>query len=253
MPSTASSALSADSIVACEPARSVLSVCRFVMSPPNVEAAARQRSSSAMLPGSWMTQIALVTPASVSCSPGGLAGDGLALADVGDGPEVLPVVDAGVDRDDRDAGVDGGADGGLETVGVGHGDDEPAGAVGHRVVDQGALLARVGRRSCSGRRCQVLAGPVAAGLDDVPERVAGRGVGDDVDADVLGRRAAAAATAASVSLAAALAAATVLTGAAAREHERARRDAHGENPSDLHGVPPCRPRVADCDRCLVIG
>ena len=50
-----------------------------------------------------MTQSAFFTPALLSCCAGGLAGDRLALADVGDRTEVLPLVDAGVDGDDRDA------------------------------------------------------------------------------------------------------------------------------------------------------
>ena len=49
---------------------------------------------------------------------GSLAGDRLALADVGDRAEVLPLVDAGVDRDDRDAGGDGLLDAVLEAVGL---------------------------------------------------------------------------------------------------------------------------------------
>ena len=55
---------------------------------------------------------------------GSLAGDRLVLADVGDRADLLVDVGAGVDRDDRDAGVVGGCQRVLERVVVGHRDDE---------------------------------------------------------------------------------------------------------------------------------
>ena len=76
---------------------------------------------------------------------GALPGDELVLADVGDRAELLVDVGAGVDRDHRDAGVDGGEHRILERSGVGERHDEPVDA-----------LADGRRRSSAparGRRC----------------------------------------------------------------------------------------------------
>ena len=77
-----------------------------ITSPSNVSARPSQRSSRAMLVCSWRPQRIVVTPSSLKRSPGALAGDDLVLADVGDGAELLPVVEPGVERVQRDAGFD---------------------------------------------------------------------------------------------------------------------------------------------------
>ena len=56
-------------IVAWTALSSVPSTCRFSMSPSKVSAAALQRSSRPTLPASWMTQMPLVRPSSLSFSP----------------------------------------------------------------------------------------------------------------------------------------------------------------------------------------
>src|SRR5207344_2830298 len=115
---------------------------------------------------------------------GRLTGDDLALADVGNRTEVLPRVDTGVDGDDRNSVSHCSLDAGLETVGVGHRDHETVGAVGDCPVDQRALIAGIGRTVVVQVDTEVVARLNSAVLDNVPERVAGVGVGDDVDAKV---------------------------------------------------------------------
>ena len=71
----------------------MLSTCRFVSVPLNVDFAPAQRCSRPTLPASWMTHSAFFTPGVVELLTGGLAGERLALADVGDRAELLPLVD----------------------------------------------------------------------------------------------------------------------------------------------------------------
>jgi len=124
-----------------------------------------------------------------------LASELLALADVGYRTERLPIVDAGVDRDDRNACFDRCLDAVFERWRVRHGDDQAVGVCGHGVVDQGALSSRIGVVAVVHVDAGVLGRLLGAGLDDVPERVAGACMGDDIDPEPAARSGAGAAAA----------------------------------------------------------
>ena len=78
-----------------------------------------QRASTPVLSTCWLRQSARRTPASASRRPGLEPGAVLDLADVGEHAEALEDVAAGVDRDDRDAGLHGAPDRGRQAVGSG--------------------------------------------------------------------------------------------------------------------------------------
>src|SRR5215217_4755719 len=117
--------------------------------------------------------------------PGALAGDRLGLADVGDRAELLVVLGAGVQRDDRDARGGRLLQRVADRVGVRCGDRDPVDLLGHRGVDQLRLLLRVvGGLRVLHRDAHLLAGVLRALLRDGPERVAAA-VRDHGDRDVL--------------------------------------------------------------------
>ena len=166
-------------MVAVTALSSVPSTWTLVRSPPNDSAAALHRSSSATLPASWITQMPLVSPSVLQSGTDRRSGDGLGLADVGDRAELGRLVDPGVDRDDGNAGSDGGLDAVLEPVRVGHRHHDAVDLVGDRGVDQLGLLGRVGVVRVLHRDAVVVAGTLGTRLDAVPEGVAGGSVGDD--------------------------------------------------------------------------
>ena len=141
-----------------------------------------------MLPASWTTQSTFVAPVGGQLAAGALAGDRLVLADVADGAELRRPVAAGVDGDDRDAGVHGRLDRVLQRVGVGHRDHDAVDALVDRGVDELRLALRVAVALVVDGDAEVLAGGLGAVLDDVPERVTGRAVRDDREAEVAAAR-----------------------------------------------------------------
>ena len=87
--------------------RSVPLTCMFSTSPPKPFLAPSQRSLRPMLPCSWMTHSSFLAPFSLSALPAASPARALGLADVRERAELLVGVQAGVERDHRDAGVDG--------------------------------------------------------------------------------------------------------------------------------------------------
>ena len=75
-------------MVACAPAGSLFCTWMFSTVPPSVSLTPAQRCSRPTFPASWITQSALVTPASFILLAGTLTGDRLVLTDVGDGAEL---------------------------------------------------------------------------------------------------------------------------------------------------------------------
>src|SRR5215208_5702174 len=105
--------------------------------------------------------------------PGALAGDRLGLPDVRDRAELLVVLGAGVQRDDRDARGGRLLQRVADRVGVRGGHRDPVDLLGHRGVDQLRLLLRVvGGLRVLHRDAHLLAGVLRALLRDGPERVA---------------------------------------------------------------------------------
>src|SRR4051794_15527804 len=101
----------------------------------------------------------------------GLAGDRLGLADVGDRAELLEVLGARVQRDDRDAGGLGLGQRALDRVGVGDRHREAVDLLGHGGVDElGLLLRVVVGRAPDELDALVLGRLLSALLDDGPER-----------------------------------------------------------------------------------
>src|SRR3712207_758486 len=122
---------------------------------------------------------------------GALPGYELGLPDVGERPEVLADVAAGVYGDDRYAGVVRLLDRLAQRLGVGDGDDQPVRLGGDGGVDELAHLHRV---ECLGRVVLDLDAHISGALvhpvlDHGPERVGGLAVGDDRDPDVSALRA----------------------------------------------------------------
>ena len=142
------------------------------------------RSSRPTLPASWMTQIDVRQAGLLELLTGGLAGDGLALADVGDRAELLrlsmpelivmtgmPAATAALTLDSSPSGL------AIETT-------MPSTLSATARVDQLGLLGRVGVGGVLHVDAVVLAGALGAGLDPVPEGVARPAVGDDRVAEV---------------------------------------------------------------------
>jgi hypothetical protein len=161
-----------------------------------------------------------------------LAGDRLVLPDVADGAELRRPFAAGVDGDDRDAGVDGRLDRVLQGVRVGHRDHDAVDALVDRRVDELRLPLRVAVALVVDGDAEILAGLLGPVLDDVPERVTGGAVGDDREAEV-------AATTATAAAVAGIAAVRVAAGGARGGEEE--RCSHRERQQSLgsgHGSPP---------------
>ena len=91
---------------------------------PNPSVKPRQRSSSAALPTSWLTQIALRHAGFAHALARAEARLVLGLADVGQQTKFGGDIATGVHRDDRDTRLDGGLDRFAQRVGVGDRDDE---------------------------------------------------------------------------------------------------------------------------------
>ena len=72
----------------------MLSTCRFVSVPENVDLAPAQRCSRPDVAGLLDDAQRVLHAGVVQLLTGGLAGQRLALADVGDRAELLPLVDA---------------------------------------------------------------------------------------------------------------------------------------------------------------
>ena len=179
------SACSFDLMVAFTSASFVPSTWRFVIVPPKVVAAALQRSSRPTLPASWITQSAFVEARVGEPLADGLAGDRLALADVGEGAELGRALDAGVDGDDGDARGDGLLDAVLDAVGVGHRDDDAVDLLRPpRCRSAATACAGSGSDVVRDGGAVVVAGRLGARLHAVPEGVAGAGVGDDGEGEV---------------------------------------------------------------------
>ena len=137
-----------------------------------------QRSSRATEPACWMVQRILVAPA--ACDPLArlLTGEVLVGGEVRERAGLLEVVDAGVEAVDRDPGSDGLLDRGDEGVRGDQGGGDAVDLGVDRVLDEDGLLGGVGVGRVLQCRASVLGGLLGAGLDPVPERVAGRLVGD---------------------------------------------------------------------------
>ena len=149
-----------------------------------------QRRSSATLPTSWLTQIALVTPASFICLPPPRPASYSVWPTCTATPSSSRDVGAGVHRDHRDARGDRVADRIAERLGVRDRDHQAVGLRGDRGVDDLRHLHHVEGvgRAVLDRHAEVLGGLVDAVLDHRPERVGGLAVADDDEAHVLGER-----------------------------------------------------------------
>ena len=143
----------------------------------------RQRWSSPALPFSWLTHSARRDARAAHPLAGLQARLVLGLADVGEHAELAELVAAGVDRDDRDAGLDRGLDRRRERLRVRERDDEPVGPVGDRLVDVAAhALDReaVGRAVGDGGAALAVR-LLDPALDDLPELVGRLPVRDEDD------------------------------------------------------------------------
>ncbi len=130
-----------------------------------------QRASSATEPAAWITQ-RIFRPVGGDPLAGRLTGEVLVGAEVHQRADLLVLVDAGVEGDDRDAGVDGRLDRAGERVRGGQRGGDAVDLGVDRVLDQRGLLGRVRVVGVLQRDAVVLGGLLRAGLDLVPERVA---------------------------------------------------------------------------------
>src|SRR6266545_2514184 len=112
------------------------------------------------------------------------ARDPLGLPDMGEGAELLELVNAGVDGDHRDARGHRLLDRLLERIRVGHRHDDAVDLLAHRVVDQLRLLGRVAGALVGHLHPEILAGLLGAALHHVPELVARAAVGDHGEAQI---------------------------------------------------------------------
>ena len=165
------SACSLDLISVCVVAMSAVPLtCWLVTSPPKPFLTPSQRCCRPMLFCSWMTQSTFLTPAALSFAPAASPAIALGLPDVGDRAELLELLGAGVQRDDRDAGRLRLGQRALDGVRVGHGDRQAVDLLRDRGVDQlGLLLRVVVGRAPDELDALVLGRLLGALLDDRPE------------------------------------------------------------------------------------
>ena len=155
--------------------------------PPKPARAPSQRWLRPTLPASWITQSSLVLPASLSLLARLPRRRSLSSWPTwARAPNDALLSAAGVDGDDRDAGLDRVLDRGLQRVRVRHRDHDAADLLRHGVVDQLGLGAGVAVGVVVDADAELLARVLGADLHHAPERVARGAVRDDGDLEVAG-------------------------------------------------------------------